>query len=267
MQIVLLAALGVGGATIFGAAVGFVFKDVSHKYTDIVLGFACGIMLCASFFGLIIPAMEFAETNMPQWVAILVVVTGIFFGAAILCLLDKILPCNIGSDKESKSITAGVALNETAKKSNGIARQRVILFVLAIAIHNLPEGIASGVGFGTDNIGVAFSVTLGIALQNIPEGMIVISPMLAAGFSKKKTMLIAVFTGVIEIIGTFIGYFAVAISQKILPIALATAAGTMIYVICEEMIPETHEYGRGIRGTLSLLVGFCLMLALNYFIA
>lgn len=267
MEIVLLAALGVGGATIFGAVIGFVFKNVSHKYTDIVLGFACGIMLCASFLGLIIPAMEFVEEEMPQWAAILVVVAGIFFGAAILCLLDKMLPCDIGSNIDGDGISARIGEKESVTASYGIARQRVMLFVLAIAIHNLPEGIASGVGFGTENIGVAFSVALGIALQNIPEGMIVISPMLAAGFSKKKTMLIAIFTGVIEIIGTFIGYFAVALSQKILPIALATAAGTMIYVICEEMIPETHKYGRGTRGTLSLLVGFCLMLALNYIIA
>lgn len=256
MEIVILTALGVGGATVFGAIIGFIFKDVSHKFTDIVLGFAAGIMLCAAMSGLIMPAVDFAVESTSGWLAILTVICGILSGSIVLSLIDKLsprfcVPC--------KSESEGSATRES--------RERVMLFVMAIAIHNLPEGIATGVGFGSENMGAAFTIALGIALQNIPEGMVIISPMLCSGASKRKTLMIAVLTGVIEIVGTFIGYFAVNLSRTILPFALAFAGGTMLYVICEEMIPETHENGRGRRATYALLLGFCLMMAVNFFLS
>ena len=136
---------------------------------------------------------------------------------------------------------------------------------MAIAIHNLPEGIAAGVGFGTGNTSEALTIAGGIALQNIPEGMVIIAPMLASGMSKKRTFFAAAMTGVIEVIGTFLGYFAVSISTAILPFALAFAGGTMLYVISDEMIPETHH--EGTRGaTYALLLGFCVMLIMDFYL-
>jgi len=134
------------------------------------------------------------------------------------------------------------------------------LFVTAIAIHNLPEGIAAGVGFGSGDNAQALIIAGGIALQNIPEGMVIIGPMLAAGVSPKKTFVCAMITGVVEVIGTLIGYFAVSVASAILPFALAFAGGTMLYVISDEMIPETHAHGSQRGATYALLVGFCIML-------
>ena len=143
---------------------------------------------------------------------------------------------------------------------------KVMLFVMAIAIHNLPEGIAAGVGFGSDNIGNAVTVALGIALQNIPEGMIIVSPLIMAGVSKWRVFLIASFTGVIEIVGTLIGFTAVSVATAILPFALAFAGGTMIYVVSDEMIPETHSHGYEQMATYSLLFGFITMLIMDFYI-
>ena len=135
-----------------------------------------------------------------------------------------------------------------------------LLFVMAIAIHNLPEGIAAGVSFGSGNTTEALVIAGGIALQNIPEGMVIIGPMLSSGVSKKRTFVIAMITGLIEVVGTLIGYFAVSIASAILPFALAFAGGTMLYVISDEMIPETHAHGSQRGATYALLVGFSIML-------
>ena len=136
----------------------------------------------------------------------------------------------------------------------------MLLFVLAIAIHNLPEGIAAGVGFGSGDTTQALIIAGGIALQNIPKGMVIIAPMLAAGISPRKTFILAMITGLVEVVGTLIGYFAVSISTAVLPFALAFAGGTMLYVISDEMIPETHSHGSERGTTYALLVGFCVML-------
>ena len=135
-----------------------------------------------------------------------------------------------------------------------------MLFVIAIAKHNLPEGIAAGVGFGSDNVSEAFLIAGGIALQNIPEGMIIIAPMLSAGITPRKTFICALATGLVEVVGTLLGYFAVSIASAVLPFALAFAGGTMIYVVSDEMIPETHAHGSERGATYALLVGFCIML-------
>lgn len=244
MKMVLLTALGVGGATVIGAVIGFLFKKVSHKFSDIVLAFAAGVMLAASVLGLIIPSLEYGGKY-----GIITTVIGIFAGALCLNLIDKVVPHLhrlMGTeDEEHKG-------NEKISK--------VLLFVTAIAIHNLPEGIAAGVGFGSGNTGEALLIAGGIALQNIPEGMVIIGPMLAAGISPKKTFVCAAATGLVEVVGTLLGYFAVSIASSILPFALAFAGGTMLYVISDEMIPETHAHGSQRGATYSLLVGFCLML-------
>ncbi len=243
MDIVILAALGVGGATLIGAVLGFLFKDISHRFSDIVLSFAAGIMLAASVLGLILPSLEYGGKS-----GILVTVTGIFAGALSLNIIDKVVPHLhklVGNDIENHP-------NSSLNK--------VLLFVTAIAIHNLPEGIAAGVGFGSGDTSQALLIAGGIALQNIPEGMVIIGPMLASGVSPKRTFIAAALTGVVEVIGTFIGFFAVSVSQIILPFALAFAGGTMLYVISDEMIPETHAHGEERGATYALLVGFCVML-------
>ena len=244
MQLVLLTALGVGGATVIGAIIGFLFKKISHRFSDIVLAFAAGVMLAAAVLGLILPSVEYGGKY-----GLIITVAGIFAGAASLNLIDKLTPHlhhMLGTDTESH--TGNESLN------------KVLLFVMAIAIHNLPEGIAAGVGFGSGNDAEALLIAGGIALQNIPEGMVIIAPMLAAGVSARKTFLCAMATGLIEVVGTLLGYLAVSIASAILPFALAFAGGTMLYVISDEMIPETHAHGSERGATYALLVGFCIML-------
>lgn len=243
MELVLLTALGVGGATVFGSLLGFIFRKISHKFSDIVLSFAAGVMLSAAVLGLILPSVEYGG----RW-GLIITVVGIFAGALCLNLIDKLVPHLhklVGNDIEAH---------------NNADLGKVLLFVTAIAIHNLPEGIAAGVGFGSGNTADALMIAGGIALQNIPEGMVIIGPMLAAGVSRKKTFICAIATGLVEVIGTFIGYFAVSVASAILPFALAFAGGTMLYVVSDEMIPETHAHGSERGATYALLVGFSLML-------
>ena len=243
MKMVLLTALGVGGATIIGSVMGFMFKKMSHRFSDIILSFAAGVMLAAAVLGLIVPSLEYGGKY-----GIIITVIGIFAGALCLNLIDKLVPHLhrlAGTDTESH---------------NNQSLDKVLLFVCAIAIHNLPEGIAAGVGFGSGDTTQALIIAGGIALQNIPEGMVIIGPMLAAGVSPKKTFIAAMITGVVEVVGTLIGYFAVSVASAILPFALAFAGGTMLYVISDEMIPETHAHGSERGATYALLVGFCVML-------
>ena len=249
MEMVLLTALGVGGATIIGAVIGLLIKKISHKFNDIILSFAAGVMLSAAVIGLVLPSLELGGKY-----GIITTVSGIFCGALCISLIDKIVP-------HLHSI-AGAKVEEPHPQANS-KLNKVLLFVMAIAIHNFPEGIAAGVGFGTGNTAEAITIALGIALQNIPEGVVIISPMLAVGISRAKTFTIAFTTGLIEIVGTMVGYFAVSVSEAILPFALAFAAGTMLYVISDEMIPETHAHGSQRGATYSLLAGFCLMVILD----
>ena len=244
MEMVLITALGVGCATIIGAVIGMFFKNLSHKFSDIILSFAAGVMLSAAIFGLIIPSLEYGGKY-----SLLITVAGIFTGAAVINVLDKLVP----------HLHSLVGIESEEHRGNAKIN-KVLLFVTAIAIHNLPEGIAAGVGFGSGNVSQALLIAGGIALQNIPEGMVIIAPMLSAGVSPKRTFIIAAITGVVEIVGTLIGFFAVSISNAILPFALAFAGGTMLYVVSDEMIPETHAHGAQRGATYALLTGFCLML-------
>ena len=245
MQMVLLTALGVGGATVFGTLLGFIFKKASHKFSDIVLAFAAGVMLAAAVLGLILPSLDYGG----KW-GLLITVVGVFAGALCVNLFDRLVP--------HLHRLSGVDQEQHPDQTQ---LNKVLLFVMAIAIHNLPEGIAAGVSFGTGNTAEALTVAGGIALQNIPEGMVLVAPMLAAGVPKGRTFLIAAATGVVEVLGTLLGYFAVSLSAAILPFALAFAGGTMLYVISDEMIPETHAHGAERGATYALLFGFCVMLA------
>lgn len=243
MTIVFLTALGVGGATVIGSLIGFFFKKLSHKFSDIILSFAAGVMLAAAVLGLILPSLEFGGEF-----GILITIAGVFVGAVCLNVIDKVVP-HLHS------------LMGVKEKSHEL--HKVLLFVAAIAIHNLPEGIAAGVGFGSGDNSQALLIAGGIALQNIPEGMVIIAPMLAAGVSPRRTFIAALSTGLVEVFGTLLGYFAVSVSTLILPFALAFAGGTMLFVISNDMIPETHAHGNERGATYALLVGFCIMLAVD----
>lgn len=240
MKLVWLTALGVGGATVLGSILGFAFKKMTHRFSDLVLAFAAGVMLAAAVLGLIVPSVEYGN--------LIITVSGIFAGAVTLNLMDRLVPHMhhlVGADTESHPGNANL--------------DKVLLFVSAIAIHNLPEGIAAGVSFGSGNTGEALLIAGGIALQNIPEGMVIIAPMLAAGISPRRTFICGLATGLVEVVGCLLGYFAVTLATAILPFALAFAGGTMLYVISDEMIPETHHDNES-GATYALLVGFCLML-------
>lgn len=248
MNAVLFTAVGVGGATILGSIFGFIFINQTERVCNIILSFAAGVMLATSIFNLIIPSLDNGNLN-----SLFYTVSGIFSGACCISLLDFIV----------KKFLVSVEKN----KKNSINRrdrlQKILIFVVAIAVHNLPEGIAAGVGFGTGNTVDALTIAGSIALQNIPEGMVIIAPMLSVGISRSKTLLIAILTGVIEISGTIIGYYSVTFSNRILPFALSFAGGTMIYVICSDMIPETQNTIKKRSSSYALIFGFCVMIILD----
>lgn len=241
MKDVIFWAVIVGGATILGGGVGCFFRCESRRFFDGVLSFAAGVMLAASMLGLIIPSLEGGGDF-----AVYRCIFGLFLGAGCVNLLD-LIP-SFGDRGE-------ICFSDRS--------HRVFLFVCAIALHNLPEGIASGVGFGADDVRGGIMIATAIALQNIPEGLIVTASMMGVGVKAWRAFLISALTGVIEIIGCFIGYFAVSISAALLPFILAFAGGTMLYVISEEMIPETHSGDGGKLSTWFLLFGFSFMLLLN----
>ena len=249
MKMVLLTALGVGGATVIGSLIGFCFRKISHKFSDIILSFAAGVMLAAAILGLILPSLDYGGKY-----GIIKSIIGIFAGALFLNVIDKVIP------------HLHKFIDPSPENTNNSTANKVLLFVAAIAIHNFPEGIAAGSGFGSGDTAQALMIAGGIALQNIPEGLVIIGPMLSAGVSPAKTFVCAMFTGVVEVIGTLIGYLAINISATILPFGLAFAGGTMLYVISDEIIPETHAHGCERGATYALLIGFCIMLIADVFL-
>ena len=244
MQAVLLTALGVGGATVFGALAGYVLKGVSRAFEAVTMSAAAGVMLAAAAVGLFLPVFDCGG----KWAA-LHLLGGAVCGGVCLNCFDRLLP-----KLEARLFADG---------GDAMHRHKVLLFVTAIAVHNLPEGLAAGVSFGTGSEQTALTVALAIALQNLPEGMVIVSPLLSAGFSPKKTLLIACGTGVTEILGTLLGYAAVSVSAAVLPFALSFAGGCMLYVIVDEMIPETHRSERSRPASYAFLLGFCVMLLLS----
>lgn len=240
MLMVFLAALGVGGATVIGGVIGFFIKKTPKRFFDLTISFAAGIMLAAAVWGLLVPSM--GEAGLGE---VVVTVAGLLAGALLIGVCERMLP-------SLRFVTGDKAGNEV---------DGAIKLLLAMAVHNLPEGIAAGVSFGSGDVGSALSVAGGIALQNLPEGMVIIPPMLAAGISRRRAFLLAAFTGLTEIVGTFIGYKAVVFFGGILSFSLAFAGGAMIYVIADEMMPRAREQGR--LGVYSFVVGICTMLFLN----
>lgn len=240
MSQVWISAAGLSLATIIGALLGFAVKALPHKWNDAVLGFCAGIMLAASTIGLIVPAAESA--GLGKW---WLTAAGVICGMLFLNLLDLFTP-------HLHKITG----LDAEEHRNNASINHILLFVMAIALHKLPEGIAAGVGFNSAETSDAWAVTLGIALQNIPEGMVVIAPLLLAGVSKWRTFVISLAIALLEVAGVWAGYGIGAISEVLLPVMLAMAGGAMLYVVSDEMIPETHSHGYQKMATYALILGF-----------
>lgn len=245
MTNVWLSAVGLCGATIIGSILGFGIKELPHKWNDTVLGYCAGVMLAASTLGLIVPAFE-SETT-PWWL----VATGVIAGALFLNVLDLVTP-------HLHHIT-GIDAEE---HRNNSTLNHIMLFVMAIAIHKLPEGIAAGVSMSDGNE-VSWTVSFGIALQNIPEGMVIIAPLLLAGVKRMRTFIISLAIGLLEVLGVWTGYAMGSLSTSMLPVMLGFAGGAMLYVTSDEMIPETHAHGYQKQATYALLLGFMTLLLLE----
>jgi len=241
-------AIGLCSATLIGSVLGFVIKELPHKWNDTVLGFCAGIMLGAATLGLIVPAFDMVS----DW-QMLIVFVGVIGGALFLNVLDLITP-------HLHHIT-GLDPEEHITNST---LNHILLFVMAIAIHKLPEGIAAGVSMSELHDGESsWAVSFGIALQNVPEGMVIIAPLLLAGVTRLRTLVISVAIGFLEIIGVWIGYGLGVASQTFLPAMLGFAGGAMLYVTSDEMIPETHSHGYQKAATYALVIGFVTFIMLT----
>lgn len=242
--------------TLLGAAVAFFGKEVSRKMLDSMLGFAAGVMIAASYWSLLAPAIEMsAGRAVPAWVPATV---GFLLGGAVLRGIDMILP----------HLHAGLAVSQ-AEGLRTTWRQTTLL-VLAITLHNIPEGLAVGVAFGAAAAGLpaatlpaAISLAIGIGIQNFPEGLAVAVPLRRAGYSRFKSFWVGQASGLVEPVAGVIGAVAVLVSQALLPYALAFAAGAMIFVVVEELIPEAQRGGNGDLATLGVMVGFAVMMVLD----
>jgi ZIP family zinc transporter len=245
-----LASLAAGAATAIGAIPVLFGKRVSRKASDAMLGFAAGVMLAASFFSLIIPAVGLAGVIFGgQAIAALVVVTGVLLGSGFVAVLNEVIP--------HEHFEQGREGPEVAEAG------RVWLFVLAITLHNLPEGLAVGVGFGDGNIASGAKLATGIGLQNVPEGLAVALALASIGYTRGQAFAVAALTGLVEPLTGLGGAYAVSLSRLLLPWAMAFAAGAMIYVISHEIIPETHRHGSQKVATIGLMVGLATMMLLD----
>jgi ZIP family zinc transporter len=242
--------------TALGASMVFLVKEVNQKLLSSMLGFAAGVMVAASFWSLLNPSIELAkEMNIPGW---LPACTGFLAGCGFFRLIDKFLP--------------HLHLNQPIDHAEGIKTKwkKTTLLVLAVTIHNIPEGLAVGVAFGaigTDipsaNMAAAIALAIGIGIQDFPEGLAISMPLRAAGFSKWKSFWVGQLSGFVEVIAALIGAFAVIAIRPILPYALAFAAGAMIFVVVEELIPEAQSGEHSDIATLGFVIGFTIMMFLD----
>jgi ZIP family zinc transporter len=243
----LLASLLAGLATGVGALPALFFKSVPDRLMSALLGGAAGVMLAATSFSLIVPGIEHGNLLWPGY-GVYVVAIGILSGAFCLDLVDRLLPHEhfiLGHEGPSSRM------------------KKIWLFIIAITIHNFPEGMAVGVGFGSGDIASGTSLAIGIGLQNMPEGLAVALPLLGLGYSRLKAISIATLTGLVEPVGGLLGVGAVTVFHPVLPLGLAFAAGAMLFVISDEIIPETHAKGRSRLATFGIIIGFVIMMALD----
>lgn len=240
-----LASLLAGLATGVGAIPIFFTRNITKQVLDPLLGFAAGIMLAATSFSLIIPAIEYGGGGVRGASIALV---GILAGGLFLDLADRFFP--------DKNLLRGPS-------SNHDNLRKVWLFALAITVHNFPEGLAVGVGFGNGDIVNGLTIAIAIGLQNLPEGLAVALPFLREGMPVSKAFLIALATGLVEPVGGLIGVGLVQVTKPILPLALAFAAGAMLFVISQEIIPETQKESTSKIATHAILIGFVIMMFLD----
>ena len=244
--------------TALGASLVFFIKDVNRGFMDTLMGFTAGVMLAASFWSLLNPAIEMAESSLGAELAWVPVGIGFLAGAFFLFGLDQWLPHLHLSDPIEKSEGVKTSWNKT------------VLLVLAITLHNIPEGLAIGVAFCAvaeglpgANLAGAIALTIGIGIQDLPEGMAVSLPLRRYGLSRAKSFLWGQLSGVVEPLAAVSGVILVMMMQSILPYALAFAAGAMIYIVVEEVIPESQRDGHTDKATFGLMIGFVLMMALD----
>ena len=252
MEIIVLAIAGsflAGLATVFGVLPILLGKKVSPVMQDVLLGFSAGIMLSASFFSLLNPAIEMANNIFENYFAIFIVSIGLLTGAVVFLIADKFIPedyfIRIYENSDSKAL------------------KKMWLFILAITIHNFPEGLSSSLGFLTGDVGKGISLATGIGIQNIPEGLAVALALYLNNFSKKDIFLITLLTGIVEPIGGVVAVSLFSISHYILPVGLSFAAGAMLFVVSKEMIPQTHKKGFETQATFGLMFGFVVMMVLD----
>ncbi|OOH92449.1 ZIP family metal transporter [Pasteurellaceae bacterium 15-036681] len=256
----LIAGLFTWGCTIFGSAFVFFFKTVNRKILDSMMGFAAGVMIAASFWSLLAPALEYAEPGYGEWSWVPAAV-GFLLGGFFIRLIDYIVP--------------HLHLSKPINEAEGIEPQKLsksMLLFLAITIHNIPEGLAIGVAFGavaTNVSGVdasimgAIGLAIGIGLQNIPEGSSLSLPIRGEGHSRMKAFNYGSMSAIVEPIAAVFGALFVMSMTAVLPYALAFAAGAMIFVVVEELIPDSQSNGNTDIATLSLMAGFVIMMILD----
>ena len=252
----LLATLFTWGMTAVGAASIFFTREINRKLLDILLGFAAGVMIAASYWSLLAPAIEIGNSmGIPGWLPAAI---GFMSGGLVLFGIDKILP--------------HLHLYLPKSDAEGIKTtwRRQVLLMLAITIHNLPEGLAVGVAFGAAAAGIqgaslsaAVVLAIGIGLQNLPEGLAVAAPLRREGLSRRKSFWYGQLSAIVEPVGGVIGAAAVLLMRHLMPYALAFAAGAMIYVVIEELIPESQHCENSDAATLGALIGFTLMMILD----
>lgn len=258
----IIASFLTGLATGLGSIPVLFTKNISRKLLDALLGVAAGVMLAATSFSLIIPAIEKGGGGIHGATITLI---GILCGGAFIDIVDKFFPdtnllSNAVNGNEQNGFIKKSILNVTINPK----LRKVWLFVIAITIHNFPEGLAVGVGFGDGDIANGISLAIGIGLQNFPEGLAVALPLLREKYSKGKAFLIALASGLVEPIGGLLGVSLVQISRPILPFAMSFAAGAMLFVISHEIIPETQNHEAHSKlATHALLVGFVVMMFLD----
>ena len=247
----ILGILIAGGATCLGAVPIFFKKEFSKNTLDIGLGFSAGVMLVASFLSLILPGIEAASKTYHHWYSFPIVLLGVTLGYLFIIGIHELLPHeHIFKDRDMKK---------------GQSMNRITLILLAISLHNIPEGLAVGVGFGGGNEASGFTLAMAIAIQNMPEGLVVAFGVLREGASKKKAFLLACLSGAIEPVAAVFGYVTSSISSETLPFALAFAGGTMLFVICQEIFPELFRQGHERHATMGVLIGIMTMFAINHY--
>lgn len=235
-----------GLMTALGAVPVFFTKNVSQKLLDVMLGFAAGIMLSATCFSLVMPSIEYGGGDFK---AVMITSLGIIFGAFVIDMIDKFSPHEHLIDKRREGASSSLS--------------QIWLFIIAITIHNFPEGMATGVGFGTENINDGLALALGIGIQNMPEGLAVALSLVRENYTTKYAFMVAALTGLVEPVGALLGYSLVNVFKPALPVVLATAAGAMLFVICDEIIPETHTKGYEREATYGIIFGFVIMMILD----